>query len=400
MTITEVCAENQKDICLTSEPTSTAPVTGTRPLPTFTLDFGSIKSMVEYRFTLLDAYVDVNGLPTFVTVLEPVKEKFQELLLDMANHGLSAKIRKVSEKLVISVFPKPNLGNPRKLINLLLFIATIGTVGLASYSLIFDVDPRLTEALFRNSNLTSQVIILGVSILGIVGVHEMGHVLANRYHRMDATLPYFVPAPPPFPFGTFGAVISLRGPPGNRDQLFDLGFSGPVAGFMATIVVAIFAFLTAPLITNQQATQLVAANLLSAKGWPNTPLLLELIGELGLRVAPPGYVPVLTQVAFAAEVGALITFLNILPVWQLDGGHISRATFGERGHKLAAFIGFAILLLARYWGFAILLLVFMLASRRPLEGVEPLDDVSPLSKSRKLLFGLTLVMLVLTFVIF
>lgn len=383
---------------MTTEPNP--PVAQAQPLPTFTLDFGSIRSMVEYRFTLLDAYVDVNGLPTFVTAQEPVKEKFQDLLRDLANHGLSAKIRKVSEKLVISIFPKPNLGRPRKLINLLLFIATIVTVGLASYSLIFDVDPRLTSALFQTSNLTSQVIILGVSILGIVGIHEMGHVFANRYHRMDATLPYFVPAPPPFPFGTFGAVISLRGPPGNRDQLFDLGFSGPVAGFLATVVVAFVAFLTAPLITEQQATQLVAAGLLSTKGWPNTPLFLELIGELGLRAVPPGYVLVLTQVAFAAEVGALITFLNILPVWQLDGGHISRAAFGERGHKLTALIGFAILLLARYWGFAILLLVFMLASRRPLQGVEPLDDVSPLSKSRKVLYGMSLVMLVLTFVIF
>jgi membrane-associated protease RseP (regulator of RpoE activity) len=182
--------------------------------------------------------------------------------------------------------------------------------------------------------------------------------------------------------------------------LFDLGFSGPLAGFLATIVVALAAFLTAPLITEQQATQLAAAGLLSTQGWPNTPLFLELIGQLGLRTVPPSYVLVLTQVAFAAEIGALITFLNLLPVWQLDGGHISRATFGERGHKFMALIGFAILLLARYWGFAILLLVFMFASRRPLEGVVPLDDVSPLSNSRRILFGISLVMLVLTLVIF
>lgn len=381
---------------MASEP---APVTAA-PVPSFPVDFGSIRSMLEYRFTLLDAYVDVSGLPTFVVTQEPMKDKFRELLHDLANHNLMAKIRKVQDKLVISVFPKPKLGKPRKIINLLLFLATIVTVGVASSALIFNVDPRLTAALFANSNLNMQVVILGLSILGIVALHESGHVVAVRHHRMDASLPYFVPAPPPFPFGTFGAVISLRGPPANRDQLFDLGFSGPLAGFLATIGVAIFAILTAPVIAEQQASNLIAANLLSTRPWPYTPLFLDLLGQLGLRAVPPGHVLVLTQVAFAAEVGALITFLNILPVWQLDGGHISRATFGNQGHKIFALVGFGVLFLAGYWGFALLLLLFMFASRRPLEGVEPLDDVSPLSNTRKAMFALALVMLVLSFVIF
>jgi membrane-associated protease RseP (regulator of RpoE activity) len=144
----------------------------------------------------------------------------------------------------------------------------------------------------------------------------------------------------------------------------------------------------------------MTAGLLSARSWPYSPLFLDLLGEVGWRTVPQGYVMVLTQVAFASEVGALITFLNLLPVWQLDGGHISRAALGNQGHKLIALIGFGILFLAGYYGFAILLLFFMFASRRPLEGVEPLDDVSPLSLSRKILFALSLVMLVLTFVIF
>ena len=366
----------------------------------YPLDFGSITSLIEYRFTLLDKYVDVNGLATYIVASEPMKEKFQELLLDLANHGLIAKIRKVSDKLVISVLPKQKLNRPRRIVNLILLLATIVTVTFASYSLVFEEDPRLISALFHNANLWSQVLVLALSILGIVGLHETGHVLAVRHHKMDATLPYFVPAPPPLPFGTFGAVISLRGPPGNRDQLFDLGFSGPVAGFLVTITVAVFAYLTAPLVPIQDATSLMTAGLLSARSWPYSPLFLDLLGEVGWRTVPQGYVMVLTQVAFASEVGALITFLNLLPVWQLDGGHISRAALGNQGHKLIALIGFGILFLAGYYGFAILLLFFMFASRRPLEGVEPLDDVSPLSLSRKILFALSLVMLVLTFVIF
>ena len=372
----------------------------TSSLPTFSIDFGSIRSMLEYRFTIKDAYVDINGLPTFVILEEPIKEKFQELLLDLRNHHLTARIQRVAENLVISVFPKPNLGKPRLRINLVLFLATIASVAYASYTLIFDVDPRLTSALFSGSNLLVQVTILTISILGIVGIHELGHVLANRHHKMDATLPYFVPAPPPFPFGTFGAIISLRGPPGNRDQLFDLGFSGPIAGFLATIIVALFAYLTAPIISQQQAQQLLQANLLSISNWPKEPLLLEAITGIGLRIVPQGQIMVLTQIAFAAEVGALITFLNILPVWQLDGGHIARATFGDKGHRLIALLGFGVLFLAGYWGFALLLIVFMFISRRPLEGVEPLDDVSPLSNSRKALFVVAIAMLVCCFFIF
>ena len=381
---------------MTAEPVPVAAAT----VPSFQVDFGSLRNMVEYRFTLTDAYVDVQGLPTFIVALEPMKDKFRELLLDLANHNLMAKIVKVEDKLVISMFPKPKLGKPRKVINLVLFLATIVTVGIASSALIFNVDPRLTAALFAGANLNIQVAIIGASILGIVGIHELGHVVAVRHHKMDATLPYFVPAPPPIPIGTFGAVISLRSPPANRDQLFDLGFSGPIAGFIATILVGIFAILTAPVIAEQTASNLIAANLLSTSTWPHTPLFLELLGDLSLRTIPAGHVLVLTQVAFAAEVGALITFLNILPVWQLDGGHISRAAFGNQGHKIMALVGFGVLFLAGYWLFAVLLLVLMFISRRPLEGVEPLDDVSPLSNMRKALFVLALAILGLSFFIF
>lgn len=381
---------------MTSEPATLAE---THP-SSFPLDFGSIRSMVDYRFTVMDAYVDVNGLPTFVVAQGPMKEKFQELLRDLANHGLVAKIQRVSDKLVISVTRKPQLGRPRRIINLVLFLATLVAVSIASYlyNQGFFTDPRLATALFHNSSFGTQVLALALSIIGIVGIHETGHVIAARHHKMDSTLPYFVPAPPPI--GTFGAVISLRSPPGNRDQLFDLGFSGPVAGFLALTVVTLFALASASMITPEQANALFAAKLLTTTNWPNEPLLLEALSQVGIGNPPPGYVPVLTGVAFAVQIGALITFLNLLPVWQLDGGHIARATLGTQGHKIGALVGFVILVLSNYWGFAILLFIFMLLSRRPLEGLEPLDDISPLSNSRKVLFGAGLVILVLSFVIF
>lgn len=366
-------------------------------MPLFPIDFGSLRNMVEYRFTLLDAYGDVNGLPTFVVANEPIKVKFQELLRDLANHDLTAKIQRVSDKLVISVFQKPKLGRPRTKINLLLFLATMASVGVASYFSIFTLDPRLAAFMFQNFSATGQMVALAAGILSIIGLHELGHVVAVRHHRMDATLPYFIPGLPPF--GTFGAVISLRGPPANRDQLFDLGFSGPVTGFAVMVFVAIIAILISPTITSQQATQLFTDKLLQAGSWPNVPYFLDLLAQSGLRIVPPGQTLVWSQVVFAAEIGALVTFLNLLPVWQLDGGHIVRATLGDKGHKATALIAFAVLVFAGYWAFALLLVVFMFLSRRPLQGLEPLDDISPLSLSRKILFAFALVMLGLTFVI-
>jgi Zn-dependent protease len=103
------------------------------------------------------------------------------------------------------------------------------------------------------------------------------------------------------------------------------------------------------------------------------------------------------QLFFAAQIGALLTFLNIVPAWQLDGGHISRAVFGAEVHKVASVIGLLLLFFAGYWTFGILILAFMFFSRRGFAGVEPLDDISPVSNSRKLLYVLGLGMLIMTF---
>ena len=381
---------------MTSEPTPTAIPT----MPTFPLDFGSIRNMIDYRFTVLDAYIDVNGLPTFQVSSESMKSKFQMLLRDLANHRLLAKISKVSDKLVISVFPKPHLRPPNKRVNLLMLLATAIAVGYAAYEviftqLLFPSDPRISNIMNANLTPADQVVLLVVGILAIFGLHESGHVVAIRHHKMDATLPYFIPGPPPA--GTFGAFIQLRSPPANRDQLFDLGFSGPVTGFAVIVVVAIVALYISPTITTQQATQLFGAKLLQTVSWPNEPYLLDLLFQFGWPPVSPGDTVVLSKVTWAVYVGALVTFLNLLPAWQLDGGHIFRATLGRHGHIAATIAALGILVVTGYFVFAVLIGFFMFASRRPFEGLEPLDDISPLSLPRKLLFLAAVAMLALSF---
>jgi len=374
----------------------------------------SIKTMVATEFHVTDAFLDPYGIPTVQVTPEPAKEKFERLLDQLRHQELIAAIRGATEGLTIKVFQKPQVKPSRKTINLGLFLATVATVFVAGYYL-------WTTGLFGSQVLQQQLIaiidptanpylkagLFAGGLLSIIGLHEFGHKAAARHHKMDATLPYFVPGPPPI--GTFGALISLKSPPANRDQLFDLGLSGPVIGFIVTIAVAALSVFIGILPNASQATQLdswngtCAAQLGVSSCFSNIdfgliarqPLILIIISQITGMIRPGVLLD--SQLFFAAQIGALLTFLNIVPAWQLDGGHISRAVFGPGGHKVASVIGLALLFLAGYYPFGLLVLAFMFFSRRGFAGVEPLDDISPVSNSRKLLYIFALGMLVLTF---
>jgi len=156
-----------------------------------------------------------------------------------------------------------------------------------------------------------------------------------------------------------------------------LGLSGPVVGFVVTIIVTMLAMLFGPPLTQTKVDQLNAwsAACNCSGGFPASPLVIVLLGNVTSYINPN--VLLEPQLAFAAQVGALLTFLNIVPAWQLDGGHISRAVLGPDGHRIATYIGLGILLIAGFWPFALLVLVMMGFSGRGFRGVEPLDDVSP-----------------------
>ncbi len=356
----------------------------------------SVRAMVVSQFNVKDAFLDPYGVPTFLVAAEPVKEKFKHLLDDMAKQHLVAAIRGSGDTLTIKVFQKPEIKPPRRRINLILFLATVGTVfvaGLFYWAAFADIVSATANPYLKAGEFAS-------GLLGIIGLHEFGHQAAARHHKLDATLPYFIPGPPPIiPFGTFGALISLREPPANRDQLFDLGLSGPVVGFAITILVGILAIALGLPLSENQTNRLVDQGLIVFSSWPNQPILFALLDSLRgvLRPELGANVVLYSQLDFAAQIGALLTFLNIIPAWQLDGGHIWRSVFGSGGHRIATLFGIVFLFYTRYYGFAILLVLFMSFSRRGVAGVEPLDDISSISNSRKVLFILALVTLFLTF---
>jgi membrane-associated protease RseP (regulator of RpoE activity) len=184
------------------------------------------------------------------------------------------------------------------------------------------------------------------AIIGVLGIHELGHYVLSRYHGVQASLPYFIPVPTYI--GSLGAVIKMEGRIPDREALFDIGVAGPLAGLVATVVVTVIGLQLDPLPAQQAASQQAAEE---GAIMFNYPPLLELIaGAVGAGGSLDGG-PV-HPVVFGGWVGMLVTLLNMLPVGQLDGGHILRAMVGERAQLVARTVP------ALLFGLAAYLLVF------------------------------------------
>ncbi|HEX5549419.1 MAG TPA: site-2 protease family protein, partial [Nitrospira sp.] len=176
------------------------------------------------------------------------------------------------------------------------------------------------------------------TLLFILVTHELGHFVLSKIHRVPASLPLFIPGPPHF-IGTFGAIIRMRGPILNRRALFDIGVAGPLAGFMVAIV-ALIVGLSLSTVVDRTATYGLQLG---------EPLLLKFMAWLIMGSLPPQADVLLHPVAFAAWFGLFVTSLNLLPIGQLDGGHVAYALWGTRQRTLA----FAVLPLLIVLGFVV-----------------------------------------------
>ena len=233
------------------------------------------------------------------------------------------------------------------------------------------------------------------ALLAILLAHESGHYVACRLYGVRATLPFFIPAPPPFPAGTFGAFIKIRSPIPNRRALFDIGVAGPLAGFAVALPVALVGVLTA----RPHAAPLPAEGVI----YFNDPLLLRLLAAatgVDLTDAAPN------PFYFAAWVGLLVTSLNLLPVGQLDGGHATYALFGARPHRKIGRGVFAAMSLVAVSGcfshgppggfLSALLPLFVPLARPP----RSADEALPLGRARAAVALLTLLVFLLSFLPF
>lgn len=317
--------------------------------------------------------------------------------------------------ILVPGLPTPKPANPW--VNLVLFIVTLLSVLLtgALYGM-QEMPPAGTGVGEWATLLFRSGWPFAVSMLAILGAHEFGHYFMGRYHGVHVTLPYFIPFPFS-PFGTMGAFISMKEIPRNRKVLLDIGIAGPLAGLVVAVPVLFLGLQLSEL--DVLPLGAAAETMFQMEGNSIFYLLAKFLtfGKLLPEPAAYGVSPVLhwlryfftgkpfpwggtdvmmSAVAWAGWAGLLVTAMNLLPVGQLDGGHVMYVLIGrERARKLYPIVLAGLIALGFVWSgwwFGAGLLFFM--GRRY---AEPLDQITPLDENRKWLAMLALVIFILTF---
>lgn len=332
--------------------------------------YEQITQLVTAEFVVEEGLIEYNT-PTFYVKEQPnVKQAFIRLYGKLNSMQLVPVLRKRESRLVLQVVSKPQVGPSNPLINVILLLATVGTTLFTGYFLSGEgTDPLVGAVLFS------------VALMSILGAHEMGHKLAANRHKVEATYPYFIPGFPPI--GTFGAVIQQKSLAPNRDAWFDLGFSGPIIGFLLAVGVSIIGI---PM-SNIRVVQELPVGLIQP------PILLDFLGNILLRFEPvsSGFVLIeLHPVAYAGYIGMVVTMLNLMPIGQLDGGHVAQVLLGERARTIVSIIAIVALVFIA-WPMA--LIAYLLSrARHP----DALDAVSPVSRTRRIASIVLVVVFVLS----
>jgi membrane-associated protease RseP (regulator of RpoE activity) len=308
------------------------------------------------------------------------KSKFEGLARKLEDMRYVCKLEKMEEGGLYVIIQKFSPKKQRKWMSTswtprILFAIVISFVMVDGY-----YRTSGTNSIIEIGDPLEMAAVYTLSLLGILGIHELGHIIAAKAHGLKTTWPYFIPGLPIIGIPTFGAFIQSKGLTINREILFDVAIAGPIAGLVIAVIVSIYGAYTAPILDPEIAAGLFEESRLIE--WnQGEPLLmtasLALFGKGGA-----GHEVIMTPIMFAAWIGFLITFLNLLPAWQLDGGHMARTLLGVKLHKYATYGSMVVLVLLNYWLMA--LLILFMSSRNP--SASPLDDVSPLSRNRKLAY--------------
>nr|BAL58295.1 peptidase M50 [uncultured Chloroflexota bacterium] len=336
-------------------------------------------------------------------------EKAYDALAEMLRlHGLMPLFRLEQGQHVVYIVPLQKPGDTGKpIVNLILFLLTLASVLFTSATMGNPYAPaprNFWEALYQGWPFT-------LSLLAILLTHEFGHYLMSRYHRTAATLPYFIPLPLISPLGTMGAVIQMRQTPKNRRVLFDIGLAGPLAGFLVAIPILIWGLahsdvrpldFTNGMVLEGNSLFYLLLKYLIHREWLPTPsqqtnLWYWIRYFFTSSPLPLGGRDVLIHpVAFAGWAGLLVTSLNLIPAGTLDGGHILYAALGERARRLFPLIILLTFLLGFGWNGWWLWTVLLFWLGRTY--AEPLDQITPLDRKRRLLAWLALIIFLAIFI--
>jgi membrane-associated protease RseP (regulator of RpoE activity) len=370
----------------------------------------SVLSQVMHIETHIVHVPPVDVIEFVGQLIVPSEEAFDLIYARFTDLGYTPMLtrRDDGKEIVVAkhgiVEPTPNRNSTNLILLILTIISTVlvGTTlygGEALAKLIpANADPGDIFAVFGIVLSHPQLLLSGLpyalTLLGILGVHEMGHYVMARVHKAAVTLPFFIPMP--IGLGTMGAVIRLKSPIKNRKQLFDIGVAGPLAGLAIAIPLLIVGlamspveFVGKPIPGGQEGNSILY-------------FLLKLI--IKGRVLPGGgYDVIINTIAFPAWFGLIVTMINLLPIGQLDGGHVIYSIFGRKQWRVASIAIFGLIGLGAYLAFTtgeivnVWLLWALLAQVFGLRHPPPLDDITPLDRRRKLIGYATIVIFILIF---
>lgn len=359
-----------------------------------TLDIELLKKEVGQRFPFYDLRFNLDTAVFYCKIdEETLEEKFDDLRRSLSDKGYIPMLRFEKGEHVIYIIRKPKRKEKPVWVNIVLLIATIITTVLTGSLLYAGYLDMWSLAnpfdVLQPVNLFYGTVLFALPLMCILFVHEMGHYFISKKHGISTSLPYFLPVPPILPgfnIGTFGALISSRDPMPNNKALFDIGFAGPLAGFLVALPITAVGILTAKVVPMPDLSNIPSGTVIY-----NSSLLIDILTYL-LRDIPHGFTIDMNPVLFAGWVGLLITSINLLPAGQLDGGHIFRAVLGEK-QKYAGWIAIFIMILTGWWFFAFIIL-FLMGMMHP----PPLNDNSKLDAKRRWIFLLAIVILVLSYI--
>jgi membrane-associated protease RseP (regulator of RpoE activity) len=299
----------------------------------------------------------------------------------LKDRGLTPMLsRRGGETALVLARLRPEVSGGRSSINLLLFVVTVFTTLLAGS---LWESKNLVDA-FMNLN---RGIPFSFSLLCILGAHELGHFFTAKKLGIDATLPYFIPGP--YFIGTFGAVIRIKSPIPNRRALVMMGAAGPLCGMAVALPISIVGLKLSKVASMQE----IQGGLMIGSS-----VVFAVLEKTMFRGMGETQGILLHPMAFAGWLGMFVTGLNLLPIGQLDGGHIAYSILG-RSHRQVGLVFLALLvatgIVFRFLGYALFgILILLVGFKHP----PPLDDVTPLSYSHRLVAGVTMLVLILTFV--
>ena len=332
---------------------------------------------------IVSSFFEVRGVTVTLEKMEfevsdsDYKQKFVLLAQKLEKMNLVCFVNQQQGRMFIQInrLPPQKPGRkfiPKSWLPRILFAVVVSFVMIDGYYRTLSVN-----SIVRIGDPFDFAVMYTFSLVGILGVHEAGHIIAAKAHKLRTSWPYFIPGIPVFGIPTFGALIQSRSLTINRDILFDVAIAGPIAGLVIAIIVSFYGAYTSPVLDSATVASIPDAHFEKL----NDSILMKIaLGAYGK--GGPDTEVVMSPILFAAWLGFLITFLNLLPAWQLDGGHMARSIFGQKIHKIATYASVGVLFLLNYQMMAMFILIFSIRNM----SARPLDDVSPLSKNRKLVY--------------